>query len=116
MNNVYVFGNNDLTDRKPTIFKVNGQKTEVNSGEFKLFPVKIGEEIKINKGGFTGMTLWIKGMENKESTFLSFSGFGINGLIYNSYGGTGISFNTGSIYSFNPNLGLLLLKIFKETN
>ena len=75
----------------------------------------MGEELKINKGGFTGMTIWITGVEDKPSTFINFSGTNVTGASYNPYNrGVGVSINTGFINKMEPNFALFLLKIFKE--
>ncbi len=114
-NFIYVFGNEDFELDKEQSFKVNGEKHEILNGKYKKFEVKVGEELKINKGGFTGMTLWITGEEDKGSTFLSFTGLGLMGGGYNPMnGGMGIAINTGRINRIEPNLGLILLKIFDE--
>ncbi len=114
-NFIYVFGNENFEQNKQKSFKVNGEKQEISSGKYKKFEVKVGEELKINKGGFSGMTLWITGKEDKGSTFLSLTGLGLMGGGYNPVNrGMGITINTGRINPIEPNLGLLLLKIFEE--
>lgn len=114
-NKVYVFGNDDLTNQRSINYKINGEKKEVYSLKYQKYEVKIGEELKINKGGFTGMTFWISGKENKGSTFLTFTGLGFGGANYNpANGGVGVSINTGRIDPIDPNLGLVLLKVFEE--
>jgi hypothetical protein len=114
-NKVYIFGNQNLADLKKQNFKINGEKYEIQSGNYKAFDVKIGEELKINKGGITGMTFWIKGVDDKSATFLSFTGLGFGGVSYNpQFGSGGININTGRINRIEPNFALTLLKIFQE--
>lgn len=114
-NFIFILGSENISSEKTQNFKVNGEKHEIISGKYKKFKVKIGEELKINKGGFAGMTLWISGQEEKGSTFLSFTGLGLMGGGYNPVnGGMGIAINTGRINRIEPNFGLLLLKIFEE--
>jgi hypothetical protein len=114
-NKIYIFGDDNLLSTKSQNYKVNGIKYEIGSGQFKEFSVKVGEELKINKGGFTGMTIWIKGIEDKSSTFINFSGGNVTGASYNPYNrGVGISINTGFINKMEPNIALFLLEIFKE--
>lgn len=116
-NKVFIFGNDNLIKFKRENFKIDNNKYEIGSGEFMVFQSPIGKELKISKGGFTGMTLWIKGKENKLSSFLNFSGFGFAGAEYNPYsGGVGVGFTTGRINNFDPNLGFILTKIFKKIN
>jgi hypothetical protein len=114
-NLIYVIGSENFSSEKTQNFKINGKKHQILSGKYKRFEVKIGEELKINKGGFAGMTLWIKGEEEKGSTFVSFTGLGLMGGGYNpANGGMGIAINTGTINQIEPNFGLLLLKVFEE--
>lgn len=116
-NKIFIFGNDDWVENKSQGYKVQGEKQEINSGYFKVFDIKENDEIKINKGGFSGMTLWYKRKENGYSSFLTFSGFGINGggTTYSpGYNGVGVSFNTGKINHVEPNLALALLKIYQE--
>ena len=111
-NKVYVFGNQNLLENRSQGYKVNGEKFEIESGKFKEFEIKVGEELKINKGGFTGMSLWITGKEEGYCSFISFSGIGIVGAGFNPRGGGGINITTGSINRIEPNMGFALLKIF----
>ena len=116
-NKIFIFGNDDWVDNKSQGYKVQGEKQEINSGYFKVFDIKENDEIKITKGGFSGMTLWYKRKENGYSSFLTFSGLGINGggTTYSpGYKGVGVSFNTGKINHVEPNLALALLKIYQE--
>ena len=114
-NKIFVYGSQDLTENKTQSYKVQGEKYEIGNGQFKVFDVKIGEEIKVSKGGFTGMALWIKRRENEYSTFLSFSGIGMTGIgIGPANVGVGVNITTGRITRIEPNLALALLKIYSE--
>ena len=114
-NQLYLFGYDDLTSHKTQGYKINGVKHEIESGAYAAYSLKEGEEYKINKGGFTGMTFWLRGGTAGESTFLSFSGIGLNGADYAMYpNGIGVSINTGKINNVDPNLALLLLKLYHE--
>lgn len=116
-NKIFIFGNDDMTEHKTQGYKVKGEKYEISGGQFKVFAIGEKEEINITKGGFTGMTLWYKRKEGGYSSFLTFSGFGINGggATYSlGYNGVGVSFNTGKINHIEPNLALALLKIYEE--
>jgi len=114
-NKIYIFGNQNLTEQKIQSYKVNGNKYEITNGMYKEFQVQIGEEIKINKGGFAGATLWITGEENNSASFLSFSGIGLDGALYNpGSNAVGMNISTGRISKIEPNFGLALLKIFEQ--
>ena len=112
---IYIFGNQNIVDSKTQSYKVNGEKHEIESGKFAMFDIKLDEEVKINKGGFTGMTLWVKRKAEGYCSFLNFSGIGLNGASYSPMGGgVGVSINTGTINKIEPNLALVLLKIYSE--
>lgn len=117
-NKIFIFGDDDMTEHKTQGYKVQGEKYEIDSGQFKVFNIGANDEIKLTKGGFTGMTLWYKRKEGGYSSFLTFSGFGISGggATYSpGYGsGVGVSFNTGKINHVEANLALALLKIYEE--
>lgn len=116
-NKIFILGDDDLVQNKKQGYKVQGEKYEISSGHFKVVDIKENDEIKLNKGGFSGMTLWYKRKENGYSSFLTFSGFGINngGTTYSpGYNGVGVSFNTGKINHVEPNLALALLKMYEE--
>jgi hypothetical protein len=113
-NKIYLFGDENMLDQKTQNYKIQGQKQKIDNGHFKSFDIKIGEEYNITKGGFTGMTFYIKRKENGFSSYLSFSGIGVNGAGYIPNGGIGININTGKINHVESNLALALLKIYSE--
>ncbi len=116
-NKIFIFGSDDWVESKIQGYKVQGEKQEISSGNFKVFDIGENDEIKITKGGFTGMTMWYKRKEHGYSSFLTFSGFGVNGggaTYVSGYNGAGVSFNTGKINHVEANLALVLLKIYKE--
>lgn len=116
-NKIFIFGNDDMTEIKTQGYKVQSQKFEISSGQFKVFDIKETDEIQITKGGFTGTTLWFKRKDGGYSSFLTFSGFGITGggATYSpGYNGVGVSFNTGKINHVEPNLALALLRMYEE--
>jgi len=114
-NKIYILGSENLLENNTQSYKVQGEKFEIGNGKYKEFEIKIGQQIKINKGGFSGMTLWITGKEERFNTFINFSGIGISGVGYNpNVRGVGINFNTGTINKIETNLALALLKIYSE--
>lgn len=114
-NTLFLFGYDDLSSRNEQHYKINGEKYTIGAGEYRPYVLQEGKEYKINKGGFTGMTFWIKGKPNGDNSFLSFSGIGLNTADYALYSnGLGISINTGKINTVDPNLALLLLKLYRE--
>lgn len=113
-NKLYVFGNDNFLETKTQSYKVQGQKQEIASGQFQVFDLSLQDEWRINKGGFTGMTLILSKQTEGFCYFLNFGGIGLTGAAVNPYGGIGVSISTGSICHVEPNLALLLLHIFTE--
>jgi len=91
---------------KPKAIKFVVKNTKSRMASIKCYEIATGEEVKINKGGFSGMTLWISRKEEGYSSFLCFSGIGVNGASVSSGAGVGISLNTGSINRIESNLAL----------
>ena len=77
------------------------------------FDIPIGKELKISKGGITGMTYWLKGEPGKKSRFYTFSGVGIAGAGV-SNAGVGINLSTGQIHNMEANLAMLLMRIYQH--
>ncbi len=112
-NIVYVFGDERKTNDKYT-FKIDNEKKEFKAGTYFRYENKVGQEVKINKGGLTGMTLWIKWKENKPSSFLTLTGLGLGGGQV-PYGTVGPAFNTGRINRVDGNLGHLLTQVIEKS-
>ena len=111
-NIVYIFGNERKSDETYS-FKIDNIKQELKSGTYYRHENKEGQEVKINKGGLTGATIWIKWKENKPATFLTLTGFGLGGGQV-PYGTVGVSFNTGRINFIDGNLGHLLIQVMSD--
>lgn len=117
-NVIYVMGNIN----KPEKFKINGQKILLKEGEVYRYDLKPEEEVKINKGGFTGMTVYYNWQENQPAKFISFDGFGVGsgtvGVAAGSgFSGTqaGISFTTGYINELEEsNYNYFLVQLSKR--
>jgi hypothetical protein len=115
-NKVFIFGNQNLSERKSENFKINEEEHEINSGVFKEFNLKIGEQLKINKGGGkTGKTYWINGEEDKIATFFSFTGIGLVENTFKLETEIGvIKVKADPFNIIDPNFGLTLLNIFES--
>lgn len=113
-NKIFIFGHQNLSDSKIQSYKVDGKKFEIASGKYQEFEKNPDREIKINKGGITGMTFWISQSEQGYSSFLSFSGIGLGGVGFGVPAAVGISINTGSINKIEPNMALTLLRIYER--
>ena len=73
-----------------------------------------GKEVKISKGGLTGMTLWYTLNGNKPNLFLTLTGLGLGGGSVPT-DVVGLSFNTGRIQPVQGDLGCLLITILKQS-
>ena len=113
-NKLYVYGNDNFLETKSQSYKVQGQKQEIASGQYQVYDLTLQKELRINKGGFTGMTLFLSKQTEGNCYFLNFGGIGLAGTAVNPYGGIGVSISTGSISQVEPNLALLLLQLFTE--
>lgn len=112
-NAVYVFG--DVVPSEKTVtYKANGEKKELLGGKYaKYVNSKEGDEVKINKGGFTGASMTITWKENKSSIYVSLTGFGLGGGPVPA-GQIGLSFNSGRINYIDNGLARILLQVMKE--
>ncbi|MCU0360616.1 MAG: hypothetical protein MUF75_07855 [Bacteroidia bacterium] len=113
-NVVYIFGDTEKSDKVQS-FKVDNLKKEIKGGTYYRHQNAQGQEVKINKGGFTGATVWIKWKENKAATFLTLTGFGLNNSPVPA-GQMGASFHTGRMNYLDENLGQLLVHLLKPGN
>jgi hypothetical protein len=115
-NKVFMLGSDNLLDTKVQSYKFQQQKRSIAAGTYHVYDLNQQEVIRLNKGGFTGMTLFFNKQAEGNSHYLDCSGIGLAGAAYNPYGGIGVSITTGSIHRVEPNLALLLLDIFVEKN
>jgi hypothetical protein len=113
-NKVYIIGEPTVGTENTSKFKVNGEKKEIRANTFAAITLKENEEVKIVKGGITGMAVWVKWRPEQFSKFYSFSGGGVSGAGFGS-NGMGVAFNTGSIYPVDPDLGYFLIQVLKES-
>ena len=113
-NKLFVLGPDNFLETRVQSYKVQGQKQEITSGQYQVYDLSLQEELRINKGGFTGMTLFLSKQTSGNSYFLNFGGIGLAGAAVSTYGGVGVSITTGSISQVEPNLALLLLQLFTE--
>jgi hypothetical protein len=113
-NIVYIFCDAEKSD-KTYSFKIDNVKKEIKGGTFYKYQNKEGQKVKINKGGFSGATLWINWKENKPATFLTLTGFGLGGSQIPYDQQFGMSFNTGRINYIDGDLGHLLAAVLTQS-
>lgn len=112
-NVIYIFGDFKPSE-KTYSFKLDDNKQELKSGTVYKYVNTEGREVKINKGGFSGATVWIKWAENKPASFLTMTGFGLGGGPVPA-GQIGMSFNTGRLNFVDGNLGHLLVSLLPQS-
>lgn len=113
-NKIYIIGEPVVNGGNTSKFKVNGEKKEVKDNTFATIALKENEEVKIVKGGITGMAVWAKWKPEQFNKFYSFSGMGLDGAGFGT-NGMGVSINTGKIYPVDPDLGYFLIQVLKES-
>lgn len=111
-NMFFIFGDEKIDGTDTYSFKIDGVKKKIKSGTYYKQELKEGKEVKINKGGITGMTIWLNWKPKRQSAFFNFTGFGLGGGSV-PVGVVGASFNTGRISNIDGNLGSLLTQILK---
>lgn len=109
-NKVYIFCDERKSDAVYSI-KADNQKVAFRSGTYLEYALTEGQTLKLSKGGFTGMTLFLKYRENKEPQFFSISSFGVGAA---PPGVMGASLNTGRFEPVGKNLGLLLINCLER--
>lgn len=113
-NRIFVFGGEIASRNEMTRCKINDQEITILSGHYFEQVVEEGKQIKINKGGATGMTMWITCKQEEPASFLSLNGFNFGGGGVPPMGNLGTSFNTGRINPIDGNLGYLLIQILEK--
>ena len=76
----------------------------------------VGKELKISKGGLTGMTAWYSWKPDKPAILLTLSGLGLAGGGVTGNGGVDVGFTTGRLNKIESNLGYLYAQLLKQSN
>ncbi len=112
---IYIFGGEAPDEDNSMHFKINNEKKTLKSGTWYRHQRKEGEEVKINVGGITGMTVWYTLHGHKPNLFLTLTGLGVGGAPASS-NVVGLSVNTGRIRQVPGDLGCLLVRLLKPGN
>ncbi len=107
-NVIYFFGNDSKTQK----FKIDNQKIELESNEIYSFELPKNKEVKINKGGFTGMTVFHRWRENQPAIFYAFGSGNLTGY-GNGSNSIGLSISTGNIMELKSDFANLLMELKK---
>ena len=107
-NVVYFFGNDSKTQK----FKIDSQKIELQPNEIYRFELPKNKEVKINKGGFSGMTVFHRWRENQPVIFYAFGSGNLSGY-GNGRDSIGLSISTGNIIELKSDFAYLLMELKK---
>jgi len=105
-NVIYFFGN----DRKTQKFKIDKKKIELNPNEIYRFELPKEQDVKINKGGFTGMTIFYRWKENQPVIFYAF-GSGNLSTFGHGNSSIGLLVSSGSILELKSDFAYLLMEM-----
>ncbi|WP_296381281.1 hypothetical protein [Winogradskyella sp.] len=107
-NVIYFFGNDTKTQK----FKIDENKIELKANEIFRFEIPKNKTVKINKGGFTGMTVYHQWKEKQPVIFYAF-GSGNLSTFGDGKSSVGLSINTGKIIELRNDFAYLLMEIKK---
>ncbi|MFT5847795.1 MAG: hypothetical protein ACJARX_001650 [Psychroserpens sp.] len=107
-NVIYFFGNDSKTQK----FKIDKKKIELNPNEIYRYEILKGQDVKINKGGFTGMTVFHRWKENQSVIFYAFGSGDLSPAGDGSFS-IGFVVSTGSIMELKSDFAYLLMALKK---
>lgn len=107
-NTIYFFGN----DKKTQKFKIDIKKIELQPNEIYQFELPKNKEVKINKGGFAGMTVFHQWSEGQPAIFYVFGSGNLTGY-GNGNDFIGLKISSGSIIQLKSDFAYLLIDLKK---
>lgn len=107
-NILYFLGN----DKKTQKFKIDDRKVELSANETFRFEIPKNKQIKVSKGGLTGMTLIHRWREDQPVIFYAL-GSGNISLAGDGYSSLELAVNTGSIIELKSDFAYLLMELKK---
>jgi hypothetical protein len=113
-NVVFIFGG-ETDSNQLFSCRVDNKKVVFTSGKYVKYGIPKGGELKVSKGGITGMAGWFGWKEGKPAVMLSLSGFALAGGGV-SPTGAGVGFTTGRLNKIDFNLGYLYAQLLKQSN
>lgn len=105
-NIIYLFGD---TTKKHRV-KINGTKVTILANQIYAYDIPERTTVKINKGGFTGMTIMHKWQPNQETISYALGSGRISSHPM-SHQGIGFSINTGYIYKLKNDFAHLIIQL-----
>lgn len=109
-NVLYFLGNDSKTQK----FKINRERITLEPNKFFRYEIPKGEKIKINKGGFTGMTVYHQWVQDQPVIFYA---LGSGDISSSQSGGNtlNIGFSTGKFIELKGDLAYLYLNLNQAT-
>ncbi|MGB5982632.1 MAG: hypothetical protein WBG46_10865 [Nonlabens sp.] len=105
-NVIYFFGN----DAKIQKFKINMEKMKLEPGAILKYEIPKNEEVKINKGGFMGMSVYHFWEENQPVIFYAFGSGNLSSSNY-SHRSLGFNVSTGKILPLRTEMAYLFMAL-----
>ena len=113
-NIIYVFGSDNLNEKKKRLYKLNGKIQALQNREFDIINYKLGETIKIASKEFLSQPVVFKTYKNFKSIFLNTDGWGRTESNESVKDYVIVKIITYELfYQFDKNLGYTLLEINK---
>jgi hypothetical protein len=100
-------------DNKEESFKLNGERIKLEPGEIFRYEIPKNQEIKINKGGLTGMTVFVSWKNEQPPIFYALGAYGLSPRSSAEYNQINFNINTGKIRSIKGDFVLLLFQLKK---
>ena len=112
-NKIYVFGSDNLNDKKKRYYKLNGKLRTLQNRKFDQIDYKLGSKLKIAQKDFMAIPIQFQANKNFKSIFLNTDGWGRNESqeSVKNYGIVTVT-TYELFYKFDKNLGYVLLEIF----
>ena len=113
-NRIFVFGSDNLNEKKKRLYKLNGKIQALKNREFDIINYKLGETIKIASKEFLSQPVVFKTYKNFKSIFLNTDGWGRTESNESVKDYVIVKIITYELfYQFDKNLGYTLLEINK---
>lgn len=113
-NKIYIFGSDNLNEKKKRYYKLNGQLKTLSIGGFDNINYELGQTLKIAKKDFMSKPVIFRTSKNFKSIFLNTDGWGRNESQETTKDYGIVKIVTYELfYQFDKNLGYTLLEIKK---
>lgn len=114
-NSIYIFGSDNLNEKKKRSYKQNGTAIVLPFGKFNKINYQLNSTLKLSKDEFMAPFVKIKSSRNFRSLFFNTDGWGQNdsrNYASDVFDRTMI-YDRNTLYHFDKNLGYTLLEVLK---